>query len=226
MAVETFSDGIPPEVAPVRPGEELPWERLKTYVSPLLGVTGPMTVMQFPNGSANLTYLLTFGNQQFVLRRPPFGAIAPGAHDMKREYRVLSRLWREFDRAPRAYVFCDDHDVVGSDFVVSEYRRGEVVWATLPPSMAGLPEAWSPDRVRDRRRARRPAPRRPIALRPGESRSTRWVPRTSAVGLAEAVGACGDAGPRCRDDCSGTGAAANAANHPIRHHPPQRLQDR
>ena len=110
MAVETFSDGIPPEVAPVRPGEELPWERLKTYVSPLLGVTGPMTVMQFPNGSANLTYLLTFGNQQFVLRRPPFGAIAPGAHDMKREYRcchvcgassIVRRRVVRFLRRPR-----------------------------------------------------------------------------------------------------------------------------
>jgi aminoglycoside phosphotransferase (APT) family kinase protein len=141
MATETFSEGIPPEVAPVRPGEELPWERLQSYLEPLLGTTGPMTVMQFPNGSANLTYLLSFGDRQVVLRRPPFGVIAPGAHDMKREFRVLSRLWREFDRAPRAYVFCDDHEVVGSDFVVSEYRRGEVVWAMLPPSMEDLPDA-------------------------------------------------------------------------------------
>ena len=38
-------------------------------------------------------------------------------------------------------MFCDDHDVVGADFVVSEYRRGEVVWAQLPPSMATLPDA-------------------------------------------------------------------------------------
>ena len=102
--------------------------------------------MQFPNGSANLTYLLTFtaadgGEQQFVLRRPPFGVVAPGAHDMAREFRVLSRLWRAYDRAPRAYVFCDDHDVVGADFVVSEYRSGEVVWAQLPSSMAKLPDA-------------------------------------------------------------------------------------
>ena len=76
-----------------------------------------------------------------MLRRPPFGVVAPGAHDMKREFRVLSRLWEAYDRAPRAYLFCDDHDVVGADFVVSEYRRGEVVWAELPPSMAELPDA-------------------------------------------------------------------------------------
>jgi aminoglycoside phosphotransferase (APT) family kinase protein len=132
---------IPPEVAEVRPGEHLDWPRLEAYLMECLDVREPLTVMQFPNGSANLTYLLSFGEQQFVLRRPPFGQIAPGAHDMKREYRVLSRLWRSYDRAPRAYVFCDDHSVVGSDFVVSEYRRGEVIWSVLPPSMAALPEA-------------------------------------------------------------------------------------
>ena len=137
---------VRPETAPVRPGEELPWDRLARWLVPALadvgvGVEGDMAVAQFPNGSANLTYLLTFGDHRFVLRRPPFGAIAPGAHDMKREHRVLSKLWRTFDRAPRAYSFCDDHDVVGSDFVVSEYRRGEVIWATLPPSVRDLPEA-------------------------------------------------------------------------------------
>ncbi len=103
--------------------------------------TPEMSVLQFPNGSANLTYLLTFDQGRFVLRRPPFGVLAPGAHDMRREFRVLSRLWTGYDRAPRAYVFCDDHDVIGSDFVVSEYRSGEVIWATLTPSMAALPDA-------------------------------------------------------------------------------------
>jgi aminoglycoside phosphotransferase (APT) family kinase protein len=141
MAAETFEQGAPPEVAPVRPGEHLAWDRLEAYLAPRLGTTEPMTVLQFPNGSANLTYLLSFGADQYVLRRPPFGVIAPGAHDMKREFRVLSRLWREYDRAPRAFELCEDHEVVGSDFVVSEYRRGEVVWAVLPPSMADLPDA-------------------------------------------------------------------------------------
>src|SRR5262249_34007059 len=141
MASETWMQGAPPEVAPVRPGEELPWDRVAGYLDDQLDVHGELTVMQFPNGSANLTYLLTVGDRRLVLRRPPFGVIAPGAHDMKREFRVLSRLWRDYDRAPRAYLFCDDHSIVGSDFVVSEYRSGEVIWARLTPSMAGLPEA-------------------------------------------------------------------------------------
>ena len=57
-----------------------------------------MEVQQFPNGSANLTYFVAFGDRRFVVRRPPFGQLAPGAHDMKREFRTLSRLWRAIAR--------------------------------------------------------------------------------------------------------------------------------
>jgi aminoglycoside phosphotransferase (APT) family kinase protein len=127
----------PPEVAAVRPGEELDWAALDAYVRDgLPELTGPLEVLQFPNGAANLTYLLRYGDTELVLRRPPFGVLAPGAHDMKREFRVLSRLWRHFDRAPRAYLFCDDHGVIGSDFFVMERRHGEVIRGTIPPEMA------------------------------------------------------------------------------------------
>ena len=103
-------------------------------------LAGDFRVLQFPNGSANLTYLVQIGDRQLVVRRPPFGQLAPGAHDMRREYRTLSRLWQQFDRAPRAFLFCDDHSVVGSDFLVMEYREGEVIWGTIPPSMQSHPE--------------------------------------------------------------------------------------
>jgi aminoglycoside phosphotransferase (APT) family kinase protein len=139
-------------VAAVRPGEDLDWERLTAYLrgctevrDALAGIDAPFSVQQFPNGSANLTYLLGFGDDSVVLRRPPFGQIAPGAHDMKREYRVLSRLWRSYAPAPRGIHLCTDRDIVGSDFVIMEYRRGEVMWGKLTPSMSGVPDA--PGRV-------------------------------------------------------------------------------
>lgn len=126
----------PTEVAPVRPGEELDWASLEGYLrANIAELDGDMTVLQFPNGSANLTYFVQFGEQRLVVRRPPFGVIAPGAHDMRREHRTLSRLWRRFDKAPRAFLFCDDHSVIGSDFLVIEYRAGEVIWGVIPPSM-------------------------------------------------------------------------------------------
>jgi aminoglycoside phosphotransferase (APT) family kinase protein len=127
----------PPELAPVRPGEELDWASLEAYlVGQIPELAGPLEVQQFPSGAANLTYLLRFGPTELVLRRPPFGVVAPGAHDMRREFKVLSRLWRNFDRAPRAYAFCDDKDVIGADFVVMERRRGEVIRNVVPRSMA------------------------------------------------------------------------------------------
>ncbi len=125
-----------PEVAAVRPGQELDWVAIDHYLrGEIDGLDGQLEVLQFPNGSANLTYLLRYGDLELVLRRPPFGRIAPGAHDMRREHKVLSRLWKHFDRAPRAYAFCDDHAVAGSDFFVMERRQGEVIRKVLPPSM-------------------------------------------------------------------------------------------
>ena len=132
----------PAELAAVRPGEHLDWVALEAYLRAHLGalddaptLDGPMVVEQFPNGSANLTYLLRFGALELVMRRPPFGVIAPGAHDMRREFRVLSKLWRHWDKAPRGYLFCDDHDIIGSDFVVMERRVGEVIRLVVPQSM-------------------------------------------------------------------------------------------
>ena len=113
----------------VRKGEGLDWDKLESYLRSELSedTSGEMKVSQFHGGHANLTYLIKFGDKEFVLRRPPFGKIAPGAHDMKREYRVLSKLYKVFPRAPKAYLFCDDESIIGSPFVVVERKTGVVV---------------------------------------------------------------------------------------------------
>ena len=129
-----------PEVDAVRPGEELDLAAVGAFLSAELGIDGPLSALQFPKGSANLTYLLQAGDQTLVLRRPPFGRVAPGAHDMGREYKALSRLWRAYPPAPRALAFCDDESVLGARFFVMEYRPGVVIWDVLPESMAGLPD--------------------------------------------------------------------------------------
>jgi aminoglycoside phosphotransferase (APT) family kinase protein len=124
------------EATPVRPGEDLDWPRVAAYLKGRLpGLDGGLEVLQFPNGSANLTYLLRFGGQPLVLRRPPFGRLAPGAHDMAREYRVLSRLWRAFPPAPRASLLCEDQDIIGATFFVMEFRPGVVIWDEIPEPM-------------------------------------------------------------------------------------------
>jgi aminoglycoside phosphotransferase (APT) family kinase protein len=130
----TYHDLV--DVAPVRPGEDLDWPSIAEFLrAELPGLEGEPEVLQFPNGSANLTYLLQFGDRSLVLRRPPFGRIAPGAHDMAREHKVLSRLWRTFAPAPRALLLCEDESIAGSKFFIMEYRSGVVIWDVIPESM-------------------------------------------------------------------------------------------
>jgi aminoglycoside phosphotransferase (APT) family kinase protein len=129
------------EAVAVRPGEDLNWTRLQAYLADELGPIDEMRVQQFPNGSANLTYLLHLDGRPLVFRRPPFGELAPGAHDMGREFRVLSRLWQAYDRAPRALLFCADPGIVGSPFLVSEYRVGQMVWSNLPDAWSAISDA-------------------------------------------------------------------------------------
>ncbi len=134
-----------PEVAAVRAGEELDWSALETYLraelSDRLDLGPGFAVEQFPHGSANLTYRVTLGDTALVVRRPPFGHIAAGAHDMLREYTVLSRLGAVYPRAPLGLLHCADESVVGAQFLVSEYRPGIVVWDRIPESMAHVTDA-------------------------------------------------------------------------------------
>src|SRR5258705_1825222 len=96
---------------------------------------GPIGVRQFPGGSANLTYLISFGAHEYVLRRPPLGPVAPGAHDMVREHKVLSRLYNVFDKAPKSFHLCTDESVIGAKFIVVERRNGVVIRDRYPTEM-------------------------------------------------------------------------------------------
>lgn len=114
--------------APVRPGEELPVEAVEAYLAQRLpGTSGPLTVEQFHHGHSNLTYLLRRGDQEFVLRRPPFGNQVKTAHDMGREFRVLSKLCAVYPTAPRPLFYCEDESVLGAPFYVMERRRGVIL---------------------------------------------------------------------------------------------------
>ncbi len=121
------------DVQHIREGEELKWGALEPYLRSVLSdIDGEMSVGQFHGGHANLTYLIKFGEKEFVLRRPPFGKIAPGAHDMKREYKVLSKLYKFLPQAPRAYHLCMDEDIIGAKFVIIERRQGIVIRKKFP----------------------------------------------------------------------------------------------
>lgn len=132
----------PAETIPMRPDEQLDMRRLGDYLAGKLpGSDQTLAVRQFGGGAANLTYLLDYGAEQYVLRRPPLGPVAASAHDMGREYRVLSVLHQAYPYAPRAFLFCDDLSVIGAPFFVMERRQGVVVRRTMPEAYAAMPNA-------------------------------------------------------------------------------------
>lgn len=128
----------PTETIPVREDEDFDHEKLATFLrGKLPNSERPLSVVQFAGGHANLTYCLRYGDSEYVLRRPPLGPVAPSAHDMGREFRVLSALYKGYPQAPRAFVFCDDPSILGAPFFVMERRRGIVVRRAIPAEFGG-----------------------------------------------------------------------------------------
>jgi aminoglycoside phosphotransferase (APT) family kinase protein len=124
----------------VRAGEELDLTRLQPFLLEHFGHSGPVSVEQFPSGHSNLTYLVRLGGHEVVLRRPPFGSKVRSAHDMAREYRVLSKLHAAYPVAPKALLYCDDVSILGAPFYLMEPIRGMIVRRDPPSGVPFPPE--------------------------------------------------------------------------------------
>ncbi|MGD0467243.1 MAG: phosphotransferase family protein [Terriglobales bacterium] len=124
----------------VRAGEELDLARLRPFLLEHFGHSGPISVDQFPSGHSNLTYLVRMDDREVVLRRPPFGSKVRSAHDMGREYRVLSKLHTDYPLAPRALLYCDDLSILNAPFYLMEPIRGMIVRRDPPPGVPFPPE--------------------------------------------------------------------------------------
>lgn len=98
------------------------------------------SVRQFATGAANLNYLIRVNGQRAVLRRPPAGPLPPGAYDLGRQYRVMTRLPAHFPGTPRALAYCSDTGVIGVPFIVIEHREGVAIGRELPPALRGVPD--------------------------------------------------------------------------------------
>ncbi len=133
------------DTAAVRAGEELNQQALASYLHGKLEGVEHLTIEQFPGGHSNLTYLLRTPVREYVLRRGPLGPVAPKAHDMAREYKVLKAVHPFFRPAPEVFLVCEDPSVVGAVFFVMERRHGIVVRDHVPPELAAFPDY--PERV-------------------------------------------------------------------------------
>lgn len=125
----------------IRSDEGLDESRLGTYLRDVLpSADGEIEIQQFHGGSANLTYALSLGGQEIVLRRPPLGPVAPKAHDMRREYRGLAALAPHYPHSPRPIHLCEDESVIGAVFLLMERRHGFVIRDRWPDELGDSPE--------------------------------------------------------------------------------------
>jgi aminoglycoside phosphotransferase (APT) family kinase protein len=99
------------------------------------------TPRQFRGGLANLNFLVSIDGMPAVLRTPPPGPLPPGANDMRREHRILSRLWQASPLAPRSLHLCEDPQVAGHPFIILEYRPGITLPGAEPARLAAEPTA-------------------------------------------------------------------------------------
>ena len=99
------------------------------------GLDATPEVRQFSGGASNLTYLLRYPTRDLILRRPPVGTKAKGAHNMVREHDIQRALATAFPRVPGMVALCTDPDVLGSDFYVMERLRGTILRSEIPPEL-------------------------------------------------------------------------------------------
>jgi aminoglycoside phosphotransferase (APT) family kinase protein len=126
--------------ARIRSGEELDVARLEPYLrGHFPGLAGELSVRQFPSGHSNLTYSVSLGEREMVLRRPPFGSKVKSAHDMGREYHVLDKLHAAYP-APTPLLYCTDESVIGAPFYVMERVRGIILRRNLPEGLELPPQ--------------------------------------------------------------------------------------
>jgi len=125
----------------IRKGEELDKQKLWAFLKASLpNFSSEIEIKQFPGGFSNLTYLITANNQEYILRKPPFGVNIKSAHDMKREFKVLSCLELVYTKIPKPIIFCEDETIIGSPFYLMERVKGVILRNKIPKELNLTPD--------------------------------------------------------------------------------------
>jgi len=111
-------------------------DALAAFLEAEVGPGGNLRIHYHQQGHSNETLFVDWGDHELVLRRPPAGETAEAAHDVLREYRVMSALQDTDVPVPRTVAGCDDHSVIGSDFYLMERLAGDVIRDEEPERFA------------------------------------------------------------------------------------------
>jgi aminoglycoside phosphotransferase (APT) family kinase protein len=125
---------------PVRKEDSFDVAAVSAWLSRVAGIEGTPVVRQFSGGASNLTFLLSYPDRDLILRTPPKGTKARGAHDMHREYFIQSRLAPILPYVAPMVGFCDDLSVLGADFYVMERIDGVIPRSEWPADVPLSPE--------------------------------------------------------------------------------------
>ena len=124
----------------VRPGEDLSTANLMEWLRGQdIGLFGVPKVTQYSGGASNWTYCLEFENTSLILRRAPAGTKAKGAHDMGREFKLQQALKPVYDYVPKVLAYCDDVNVLGSEFYLMEKLTGIIPRKNMPQGLTLSP---------------------------------------------------------------------------------------
>lgn len=127
-----------PEITPVREAHRIDEARLAQYLSTRVpGAFDALEVRQFEGGQSNPTYLLDAGGTRYVMRKKPPGELLKSAHQVDREYRVMSALADRGVPVPKTYLLCEDDAIVGTPFFLMEHVDGRVM---TDPWLRSMPE--------------------------------------------------------------------------------------
>jgi aminoglycoside phosphotransferase (APT) family kinase protein len=138
------------ETIPVRAAHRFDEARLEQYLKDTLdGFFGPLEVRQFSGGQSNPTFLLLTPDRKLVLRKKPPGKLLPSAHQVEREYRIMTALAKTDVPVSRTYLLCEDDAVIGTPFFVMDFVDGRVFRDVLLPGMSPKERAAIYDAMND-----------------------------------------------------------------------------
>ncbi len=115
------------EVTPVRPNHRFDEASLERYLAEhMKEFRPPLKVWQFLTGQSNPTFMLEAGGARYVMRKKPPGTLLQSAHQVEREYRIMTALGPTGYPVPRTYLLCEDTSIIGTAFVIMDYVDGRV----------------------------------------------------------------------------------------------------
>lgn len=122
----------------MRPGERIDIEALDAELKAhLSSLNGTPAVTQYPGGASNLTYRLDYPGETLILRRPPFGTLPKGAHNMLREAQLIRAIKPHYDLAPEVQLMVEGSKALGCDYYIMTELKG-LILRRKPPATPEL----------------------------------------------------------------------------------------